>query len=174
LVRKRRAPIIAGIVGAAVLGLVVLFLTSPKVGESEETSPLLGKLAPPITGSALDGTQFNVDDARGKWVLVNFFATWCPPCIVEHPQLVQLARDNPDTLQLVSVAFSDTAPNVEAFFAEKGGAWPVLTADTGAISIDYGVKGLPESFLIDPSGVVVAKFIGGITAEGVQPYLVPP
>lgn len=169
--RKRRAPIIAGIVGTAVFGLVVLFLTSPKVGESEDSSPLLGQLAPPIVGTGLDGTQFDLDAGRGKWVLVNFFATWCPPCIVEHPELVQLERDNPDTLQLVSVAFSDTTANVQAFFAEKGGTWPVLTTDTGGISIDYGVKGLPESFLVDPSGTVVAKFIGGITAEGLQPYL---
>ncbi|CAN5447604.1 hypothetical protein BH10ACT3_BH10ACT3_13510 [soil metagenome] len=168
---KRRAPIIAGIVGLATLGLVVLFITSPKVGEAEPDSPLLGKLAPPITGTALDGTQFDLDAVRGKWVLVNFFATLCPPCIVEHPQLVQLAYDNPDTLQLVSVSFSDTTTNVQAFFDQRGGTWPVLTENTGSVAIDYGVKGLPESFLIDPGGTVVAKFIGGITADGLQPYL---
>lgn len=55
----------------------------------------------------------------------------------------------------------------------KGGTWPVLTEDTGRIAIDFGVKGLPESFLIDPSGTIVAKFVGGITATGLQPYLTP-
>ena len=168
----RRAPIIAGIVGVAVLALVVLFLVSPKGGESKVTSPLLGNLAPELAGTTLTGEPFNLDSARGQWVLVNFFATWCPPCVAEHPELIKLNESTSSTgLRVVSVAFDDSSANVEKFFADNGGDWPVLTQETGAVALDYGVKGLPESFLIDPAGTVVAKFEGGITAEALQRYV---
>lgn len=172
--RRRRAPIIAGLVGAAVLALVALFVVSPQVGDDQPPSPLVGKLAPPLAGATLTGETFDIDSARGKWVLVNFFATWCPPCIVEHPELVELSEVDPDRLEVVSVAFADTTENVSQFFAERGGTWPVLASDTGRIAIDYGVKGLPESYLIGPSGTIVAKFIGGITADGLLEYLQGP
>ncbi len=169
---SRRAPVIAGIVGVAVLALVLLFVVSPSGGESKVTSPLLGKLAPELAGTTLAGDSFNLDSERGQWVLVNFFATWCPPCVAEHPELVKLDERSSSTgLSVVSVAFDDSSTNVEKFFADNGGDWPVLTSDTGTVSLDYGVKGLPESFLIDPAGTVVAKFEGGITAESVQQYV---
>jgi len=167
----RRAPVIAGIVGVALLALVVLFVVSPKGEQAEARSQLLGDLAPAIVGTTMDGQPFDLDDARGDWVLVNFFATWCPPCVVEHPELIELSEQQPQGLQVVSVAFGDTAANVESFFAEQGGEWPVLASDTAAIGLDYGVKKLPESFLVAPDGSVVAKFNGGITAAELTEYL---
>lgn len=168
---RRRAPIIAGIVGVAMLALVVLFVVSPKGGEKEESSPLLGKLAPALVGTTTTGETFDLDSTRGEWVLVNFFATWCPPCVLEHPELVKLSSDDSGSLQVVSVASGDTEQNVVDFFEEKGGSWPVLAADTGAVSLDYGVKKLPESYLIAPDGTVIAKFLGGITAAEVEKYI---
>ena len=113
-------------------------------------------------------TAFDIDKYRGQWVLVNFFATWCPPCVAEQPELVKFAADNAGSVQLVSVAFDDTTENVEQFFAERGGDWPVLAEETGAAAIDYGVVKLPESYLVDPSGTVVEKLIGGVRAADVQ------
>jgi cytochrome c biogenesis protein CcmG, thiol:disulfide interchange protein DsbE len=168
---RRRAPIIAGIVGVAVLALVVLFVVSPKGDTKEEASPLLGKLAPQLVGTTIDGDTFDLDSQRGEWVLVNFFATWCPPCVLEHPELVKLSSDDAGSLQVVSVASGDTEENVVKFFSEKGGNWPVIAADTGAVSLDYGVKKLPESYLIAPDGTVVAKFLGGITAAELEKYI---
>ncbi|MEX0769064.1 MAG: TlpA disulfide reductase family protein [Microthrixaceae bacterium] len=169
---QRRAPLIAGIVGCAVFALVLLFVVSPKGGESKVSSPLLGKLAPALSGATLASQEFNIDSLRGQWVLVNFFATWCPPCVVEHPELIKLSESSGTTgLSVVSVAFDDSSTNVAKFFADNGGDWPVLTQDTGAVALDYGVKGLPESFLIDPAGKVAAKFEGGITAEAMKEYL---
>ena len=164
--KGRRAPIIAGIVGVAVLALVALFALAPSGEEKADTSPIVGNLAPTLTGTTLSGEQFDIDDHRGQWVVVNFFATWCPPCKQEHPELVEFARRNGDDVQLVSVAFDDTeVDKVEQFFAENGGDWPVITAGADGASLDYGVKKLPESFLIDPSGEVVAKINGGVTAD---------
>jgi cytochrome c biogenesis protein CcmG/thiol:disulfide interchange protein DsbE len=113
----------------------------------------------------MTGDEFDIDAHRGRWVVVNFFATWCPPCVEEHPELVAFDERNGSRVQLVSVAFDDTEVDaVERFFADNGGDWPVITSGAGGASLDYGVKKLPESFLVDPSGTVVAKINGGVTA----------
>jgi len=166
---KHRSAIIAAIVGVAAAALVVLFAISPKgeEGSSAGASPLVGKLAPQLAGTTADGQSFDLDRHRGEWVLVNFFATWCPPCVKEHPELVKLSETS-DDVQVVSVAAGDSADKVTEFFAENGGDWPVLVTDTDSASIDYGLIKLPESYLISPDGTVVEKFVGGITAEQVK------
>jgi len=165
-----RSALIAGVVGIALAALIALFAFSPK-GETDDQnrgSPLEGKLAPALTGTDIDGQPFDLDRYRGQWVLVNYFATWCPPCVAEHPQLVSLSQGGSIPVQLVSVAFDDTADNVKQFFSERGGTWPVLVSGTGKAALDYGVVKLPESYLIDPSGKVVRKLINGITASEVE------
>jgi cytochrome c biogenesis protein CcmG/thiol:disulfide interchange protein DsbE len=164
--RGRRAPIIAGIVGVAALALVALFAFSPKGEQTADTNPLVGNVAPELQGSTMSGGEFDIDDHRGQWVVVNFFATWCPPCVEEHPELVAFDQRHGDEVQLVSVAFDDTeVDRVETFFAENGGDWPVITGGADGASLDYGVKKLPESFLIDPAGNVAVKINGGVTAD---------
>ncbi len=164
-----RAPIIAGIVGVAALLLVALFAFAPDRTERAESSPVVGKLAPALTGTTLTGDEFDIDDHRGQWVVVNFFATWCPPCVQEHPELVAFAERSGEEVQLVSVAFDDTeVDKVAQFFADNGGDWPVVTAGAAGASLDYGVKKLPESFVIDPSGTVAAKINGGVTADELE------
>jgi cytochrome c biogenesis protein CcmG/thiol:disulfide interchange protein DsbE len=164
--KGRRAPVIAAIVGVAVLALVALFAFAPKGDEKADSSPLVGNVAPALSGTTLTGDEFDIDDHRGEWVVVNFFATWCPPCVQEHPELVEFAERNGDSVQLVSVAFDDTeVDQVEEFFAQNGGDWPVITAGADGASLDYGVKKLPESFLVAPSGEVAVKINGGVTAD---------
>lgn len=165
---KWRTPLIASVVGVAAFALVLLFAISPKGEDAHKvTSPLLGKLAPTLTGSTVDGNDFDLDKLRGEWVLVNFFASWCPPCVAEHPQLKKLSKDDGGPLQVVSVVSQDSNENVRKFFDDNGGTWPVIGGDTGAIAIDYGLKKVPESFLIDPTGVVVAKWEGEISYKDV-------
>lgn len=167
---KHRSAAIAGVVGVAVAALVVLFATADKGTDlsASSRSPLIGALAPALSGTTVDGGRFDLDKQRGGWVLVNFFATWCPPCVAEQPELVRLAQQTAGELQIVSVAAGDTAENVTKFFAEQGGDWPVLVSGTDAASIDYGLVKLPESYLISPSGTVVEKFAGGVTAAQVE------
>jgi cytochrome c biogenesis protein CcmG/thiol:disulfide interchange protein DsbE len=167
-VRARRAPIIAGIVGVAVLALVVLFVVSPSGEEKVDSSPLVGNVAPALVGTTASGDEFDIDDHRGQWVLVNFFATWCPPCVQEHPELVELSERTDGRLQVVSVAYNDEDEKVTEFFETNGGSWPVLLGGADGASLDYGVKKLPESFLVDPSGTVAVKLNGAVTTEQID------
>lgn len=167
--RPRVALIIAGVVGAVAVLLVVLLATSPQ-GERSTASPLVGKLAPDIQAADTSGAEVRIDDYRGRWVVVNFFATWCGPCKVEHPELVKFSEEHrfTDTASVISVAFNEQPSEVQAFFDENGGDWPVIAEGNGRFALEYGVVKLPESYLIAPDGTVVYKFEGGVTAEGID------
>lgn len=161
---------VAVIVGVVVAAMVALFAFSPDGGERVDTSPLVGKLAPPISATDTAGRPFDLDDYRGSWVLVNFFATWCGPCKIEHPELVAFSERHSVTkdASVVSISFNDDAAAVEKFFAENGGTWPVIAEGNAQIAIDYGVIKLPESYLVAPTGQIVTKFSGGIRADDVD------
>jgi cytochrome c biogenesis protein CcmG/thiol:disulfide interchange protein DsbE len=165
--RPHTAVIIAGVVAVVAVLLVVLLATSPQGGDQTVSSPLLGKLAPDIKATDTTGAQFRIDDYRGRWVLVNFFATWCAPCVQEHPELLTFARRHELTgdAAVVSVAFNESPSTVEKFFQKNGGDWPVIAQGNGDFALDYGVVKLPESYLIAPDGTVVEKIDGGIQAD---------
>ena len=117
----------------------------------------MGQAAPPFSGETIDGSPFTLANHRGEWVLVNFFATWCVPCRLEHPELVKFANEHSgDPVQVVSVAYgNDQADTIRDFFAKQGGGWPVVPSDTGRVALDYGVTGVPETYIVAPSGLVV-------------------
>jgi cytochrome c biogenesis protein CcmG/thiol:disulfide interchange protein DsbE len=153
--------------------LVGILATSKPATDRLADSPLLDQLAPPIEGTTTEGEAFDIDSLRGQWVLVNFFATWCVPCRQEQPELVSFSNRHGQIgdATVISVAFDDTAENVQQFFDEHGGEWPVIAANEGRIALDYGVSGVPESFLIDPDGYVRAKVTGGVTSAGLDRLL---
>lgn len=167
---RRVAAWVALPVAVAAVLLTVLIVTRDPAAERRAASPLVGGLAPSIVGTATDGQPFDLDDLRGRWVVVNFFSTFCVPCIAEHPELVAFSRSHAAAgdAALVSVVFDDTAANVEAFFEENGGDWPVIADDSGRVAVAYGVTGVPESYMVAPSGLVVWKYLGGVTAAGLD------
>ncbi len=162
---NRRLGLLLSLGVAVLLGALILVLATSEGERGLGPSPLIGQAAPSIDGPTTTGETFTLDDHRGRWVVVNFFATTCIPCIVEHPELVSFdeAHQPVGDAAVVSIAFSDTAANVEAFFDENGGDWDVLAADTGRHAVSYGVAAVPETYLVAPSGIVTSKFIGGIT-----------
>jgi cytochrome c biogenesis protein CcmG, thiol:disulfide interchange protein DsbE len=172
----RRRPALWGAVATGVvlaLFVVVLATREPATNRSVD-SPLLGKPARELAGqSLLDGEAFDLRDEEGRWVLVNFFATWCEPCRKEHPQLVRFAQDHrvADDARVVSVVFQDQPEDVERWFRENGGDWPVVDDDDGSIVVDWSVSGVPESYLVDHNGGVRAKIVGGIDAEKLDDLL---
>jgi cytochrome c biogenesis protein CcmG/thiol:disulfide interchange protein DsbE len=149
-----------------VIALLVFVLATAEDSNDFGSSPLIGRAAPAVEGETTAGESFSLEEQRGKWVVVNFFQTSCIPCVREHPELVDFAsaHEQQGDAVVVSVAFSDSRRNVEDFFAEYGGTWPVLATDTGQHAVSFGVAAVPETFLVSPQGVVTSKFIGGVTA----------
>ncbi len=169
-IRRRRTVLVAVAVAMAAALLVVVLATRDSAFERNASSPILGGLAPPVVGETTEGESFNLDRWRGRWVIVNFFSTTCVPCIIEHPELVAFAERHAAAgdARIVSIVFDDAAENVREFFAVNGGDWPVVATGAGEAAIAYGVTGVPESYLVAPSGVVVWKQLGGVTADGID------
>ena len=157
-------------VGVLAVALIVVF----SVSERGRGSPPVPEFAPEFAGETLEGGSFDMAAQRGRWVVVNFFSTWCVQCVVEHPELVAFHdryRDDPD-VRLVSVVFQDDVDVISRFFAQQGGDWPVVVTNTGRIAIDFGVTAVPETYLVDPLGRVVSKFTGGVTLAGLEAQMV--
>lgn len=136
-------------------------------------SPLLGKAAPAFSGTSVlaDATHIRSADLRDKWVVLNFFASWCTPCKQEHPEIQRFAATHRDDAQVIGVIWNDSAANTRRFFEREGGDWPVIRDPGVQIGLDYGVRGPPESYVIDPAGRVVAKYTGPLTAASLEDLL---
>jgi len=158
----RKVAIAVGVVGLLLVGILAM---SSDATDRRVDSPLIGEPVPALSGTTLDDETYDIDASRGRWTLVNFFASWCVPCVVEHPELVAFSESRSD-VQVVSVPFDDRRAEVADFFEERGGDWPVLIAGVDGVALDFGVIAVPESYLVNPNGLVVAKIEGGVTEEG--------
>ena len=164
-------------VTAAVVGVVVLILVGVLAtrdsGDDRINTYLFGEAAPQIKAQTFEGELWDLDDQRGRWVVVNFFSTTCIPCIQEHPHLVNFAENHKqnDDVRIVTISFSDTEAAVEEFFRLNGGDWPVLTSETERVAVDWGVVAVPESYLVSPAGFVAAKVVGGVTQDYLEDLL---
>ncbi len=167
--RRPRTVLYVALGLAAVIALLVGVLATRKPASDRPVySALIGKPAPDISGTTIDGQHFQLSQFAGRWVLVNFFATWCAPCQKEHPEILAWSREHADAGdgEVVAVVYGDDASRVRDFFARNGGDWPVLTDDSKEpIAVAYGVTAPPESYLITPGGTVAAKLIGGVHAH---------
>jgi cytochrome c biogenesis protein CcmG/thiol:disulfide interchange protein DsbE len=163
-VSDRRAVWIVAPVAVVMLLFIVLLATRDRGDTAFASFNLEGEVAPAIVGTTLEGDEFDLDDYRGGFVIVNFFQTTCIPCRQEHPELVafQEAYAPSGFATIVSVAFDDRPSNIREFFDDFGGDWPVIATDTGPIAVAYGVPLVPESVLIAPDGEVITKLLGGI------------
>jgi cytochrome c biogenesis protein CcmG/thiol:disulfide interchange protein DsbE len=158
------------IIGMAIAAgiLAVLFVGLGKDPQQID-SPLVGRPAPPFALKVVGSSEtIDLQQLRGKPVVINFWATWCIPCYQEHPVLVENARMIGSDVQFLGVVFNDSEAKITSFLRERGSAYPTLLDEQGKAAIAYGVGGVPETFFIDRSGTIVAKFTGPLTSEALQ------
>lgn len=142
-------------------------------GSSRELpSALIGKPAPIInlpelTGLKVNGVQvpaLNGDVFAGKVTVLNVFASWCAPCRLEHPQLMELAKDK--RIQMAALNYKDAPENALRFLGQLGNPYTIVGVDEkGRAAIEWGVYGVPETYIVGPYGIIRFKHVGPISAE---------
>lgn len=146
----------------AVLLLLVAVLAS---GCSKKEVPAQeGVAAPDFTLSDLSGKQVQLSSLKGKVVLVNFWATWCPPCREEIPSMVKLNQImQGKNFQMLAISIDEGGEQaVQEFFRQNGVTLPALLDNDGSVSRRYGTTGVPETFIVDGKGTIRKKVIGGV------------
>jgi cytochrome c biogenesis protein CcmG, thiol:disulfide interchange protein DsbE len=150
--------------------LVVLLLNLGRDPHSVR-SPLVGRAAPPFTMTpAGGGAPVSLESLRGRPVVLNFWATWCAPCIQEHPALNGAAAARTD-VAFLGVVYQDEEERIREFQRRYGSAYPSLLDPDGKTAIAYGIAGVPETFFIDTKGTIVAKVSLPLSADEIRQHL---
>jgi len=149
---KKRAPLFRYGIYAIALGLAAYLLVTG-FGSGATHRQWIGVKAPDFTVTTLEGKQLRLSDLQGKRVLLDLFATWCPPCRREIPHFIALAKEtSPDDLAIVGISYEDPA-KLKAFVASEGINYPV--ASSNALPDPYGkTMTIPTTFVIDRNGVI--------------------
>ena len=133
-------------------------------------SPLLNKPIPEIKLISLKNESLNNNDFKNEILLVNFFASWCIPCIVEHDFLFELKKKKP--IKIYGINYKDDIKNLEIWLEKLGNPYSKIGIDnTGITGINWGVNGIPESFLIDQNGIIIHKVNGVINEKQIKTLL---
>lgn len=154
--------------GALVVVPLIVFLALG-FGRDPRALPsvLEGKPAPDWTLVAMDsGEEYSLQALRGQPVVLNFWASWCVPCAQEHPWLVRTSKlYQPRGVVFLSVLYNDTPEKGRGFLKRYGENYPTLLDPAERVAIDYGVAGVPETFVIDQQGNIVKKFVGPVVPD---------
>jgi cytochrome c biogenesis protein CcmG, thiol:disulfide interchange protein DsbE len=166
---------------AAFLGLAALFLVRLGAGDASRIpSALIGRDAPPtdlppVVGLERDGKPvpgIAAADFKGTVTVLNVWASWCVPCHDEAPLLVQLARD--PRIRLVGINYKDQADNARRFLGRYGNPFAASGADVnGRAAIEWGVYGVPETFIIGRDGKIAYKLVGPVTPDNIDQIIKP-
>jgi cytochrome c biogenesis protein CcmG/thiol:disulfide interchange protein DsbE len=152
------------LVPIVVLPLAWLLLSGFGRDPREIASPLIGRPAPAWTLIALDGETLSSADLAGRPYVVNFWASWCGPCVDEHPILAGTLAARGDDLAMVGVLYQDATRDAQAFLARYGDTgYPHVVDGDGRLAIDYGVTGPPETFFVDAEGIVRDRQFGPLS-----------
>jgi cytochrome c biogenesis protein CcmG/thiol:disulfide interchange protein DsbE len=167
---------------AVFLALAAVFLVRLYGGGdiSNVPSALVGKPAPEFSLPPLEGLAANGvpvpglarADLDGHVTLVNVFASWCAPCRAEHPLLTELAKD--ERIRVVAINYKDQPENARRFLGRLGNPFAAIGVDTaGRAAIDWGVYGVPETFIVGKDGTIMLKHIGPLTPAAIRDRINP-
>ena len=175
----RRRPIAVFIPLLVFVGLVVLFLVRLDGGDASRIpSALIGHPAPATNLPALAGVEregkpipgLDTENFKGAVTLLNVWASWCIPCVDEVPLLVRLSRD--PRFKVVGINYKDTPENARRFLTRYGNPFAATGADTnGRASIEWGVYGVPETFIVGREGTIVYKLVGPVSPDNINTVL---
>ncbi len=168
--RRRLVLWVAAGTGCVLAALVTAFAF---VGPPPDTTQLLGRPAPAVAGSNLGGggRPVSLRNYAGRWVLVDFAASWCVPCQQELPKLQAFARSAARYhAALITVAESPSdGPALARYMSAHGAHWPAVQDPQAVVS--YGVTGIPTVFLVDPDGIIVGYYPSGVSPSGLDSFI---
>jgi peroxiredoxin len=154
-----------------ILGLVWIVASADRKGTSTDgqvPAPQQGFLAPNFELKTTEGTTIKLSDLRGQAVLVNLWATWCPPCRAEMPAMEKVYNEYKDqgfVVLAVNMTYQDTFADIAPFVEEYGLTFPILLDETASVGPVYQLRSLPSSYFIDREGIIREVVIGGPMAE---------
>lgn len=154
--------------------LVVFLFVGLNLDPREVPSPLVGKPAPVYVLPLLESSkqQFSPQDMKGKVWLFNVWASWCVACEEEHPVLMELSKLN--MVPIYGMAYKDKREAAQSVLDRRGNPYTKVVMDTnGRVGIDYGVYGVPETYVIDKQGVIQYKQIGPLTPRNLRETILP-
>ena len=168
--RRRWPSVVLVVLGLVVFAVVAIAVVQPPVAGSDGfAATQVGRAAPDFQLESLDGTTVTLADLRGRPILLNFWASWCLPCRDEAPLLQETAdRYRPTGLQVLGIVYQDDVEQARRFMADFALTYPGLVDPDGRTSIDYGVRVIPETFLIDRAGTIAWVFIGPLKAPALR------
>ncbi|WP_375263310.1 DsbE family thiol:disulfide interchange protein [Palleronia sp.] len=171
---RRRGRLLVFLPLAVFAGLAAAFYWGLWNNDDRLPSPLVGKAIPEFELPPIEGRDDGLSsaDLRGQVSIVNVWASWCVPCRVEMPLLNELARDA--TVPIYGINYKDDAGEALAFLAELGDPYTRIGADrSGRVAIDWGVYGLPETFVIDAEGQIAYKHVGPFDRRSLEEDILP-
>jgi cytochrome c biogenesis protein CcmG/thiol:disulfide interchange protein DsbE len=159
---------------AAFIALVVLLGFGLQLNPREVPSPLIGKPAPAVQLPQLHepGKTFSPADMKGRVWMLNVWASWCVSCRVEHPVLMELSKTG--IVPIYGLDYKDQPDEAKKWLVQFGNPYQLSAIDAkGVVGIDYGVYGVPETYVIDKRGVIRYKQIGPVTPEALKSKVLP-
>jgi peroxiredoxin len=136
--------------------------------DQPQASPAATRPAPDFTLTDLDGNRVSLSQFRGKPVVINFWATWCPPCKAELPHLVKAYEREQGRVVFLAISVDEPERTVRRFVEDNGVSLTVLLDDGGEVAADYRVEGIPTTFFISRDGEIVARYVGQIPSHRIE------
>ena len=161
ITKKNRAALIIILVAI----LAVLFLHVFKNDTQTATGSKLGQYAPDFESEYLNGSKFFLHELKGKPIILNFWASWCPPCISEMPRLNEFSRMHENDILVIGVNLGEKEISIETFLARVNVTFPIVKDKERSIEKSYNIIARPSTFFIDENGIIVDKRLGEISRE---------